>query len=232
MRFLRHLRSKILLEQPLQTIKLSNYQTIKPSNHQTIKLQTLKLQTTMIRFTEIKNSEEKQKIKSLFKRAIPVNERTPFFWLYAKRKRPNVSFVNVYDGDTWVGAVFFSTHKDLVYVWIFAIDDSLRSKGYGSAVFTEIKRLYPNHRILLGIEEPDENSKNNEQRIKRKQFYERNGFRSTGLVANQMGVGIEVMLVGDTESFHIDELFENIKQVDWIAGTLPKLFKGLIKKKN
>ena len=188
-----------------------------------------------IKFTEIQNSEEKKKIKSLFQRAIPVNERTPFFWLYGKRNRPNVSFVNVYDGDTWVGAVFFSTHKDLVYVWIFAIDDSVRSKGYGSAVFTEIKRLYPNHRILLGIEETNENAKNNEQRIKRKQFYERNGFRSTGLVANQMGVAIELMLIGDTETFQIKELFEALKSVDWFAGTLTTLlgksWLGLVKKK-
>ena len=184
-----------------------------------------------IKFTEIQNSEEKNKVKSLFQRAIPANERTPFFWLWWKRKRPAVSFVNVYDDEDWVGAVFFSTHKDLVYVWIFAIDDTVRSKGYGSAVFTEIKRLYPNHRILLGIEEPHENAKNNEQRIKRKQFYERNGFRSTGIIVKQF-VSLELMLIGDTETFHIDELFETMKEVDWFAGTLPKLLKGLIKTKN
>ena len=184
-----------------------------------------------IRFSEIQTPEERKNAKDLLHRAIPVNERTPFWWLWWKRKKECASLANVMDGDEFVGTVFFSTHNDLVYVWIFAIDDKVRSKGYGSAVFTEIKRLYPNHRILLGIEEPNEKAKNNEQRIKRKQFYERNGFRSTGIVANQMGVAIELMLVGDTETFHIDELFEALKAVDWIAGTLPKLMKGLIKKR-
>ena len=185
-----------------------------------------------IQFTEIQNSAEKKKIKSLFQRAIPAHERPPFFWLYRKRKRENVSFFNVYDGNEWVGAVFFSVHKSLVYVWVFAIDDSVRSKGYGSAVFLEIRRLYPDHRILLGIEAPRENAKNSEQRIKRKQFYERNGFRETGYFAKQFNDSFELLLIGDTESFKIEEFFGAMKEVSWTLGAVNEwLGKKQIRKK-
>ena len=37
-----------------------------------------------------------------------------------------------------------------------------------------VKEKYKGQRIFLNIEEPNENSKNNSQRLKRKSFYENN----------------------------------------------------------
>ena len=172
----------------------------------------------MIQFSEIKNATERKKVKDLYLRAIPAHERAPFFWLWWKRKRKNVSFVNIYDEEKWVGFVFFSLYKDLVYVWFFAIDDSIRSKGYGSAVFSEIKRLYPNHRVVLGIEAPNSTAENAEQRVKRKQFYEKNGFRESGYSIQQKKDSFELLLIGET--LHMEEIYSAFKEVDWLVGTL------------
>jgi hypothetical protein len=171
----------------------------------------------MIKFTEIENSTEKNKIKTLYHTAIPAEERVPFFWIYPKRKRENVSFFNIYDGDEWAGFVYFSYNKDLIYVWFFAIDDTVCSKDdYESAMFAEIKRLYPNHRVVLPIEAENENAENAKQSIEKKQFYEKIGFRETGYFVKRKEDSFEIMLIG--ESFHIEELYSINKAVFRFIG--------------
>ena len=183
-----------------------------------------------IKFTEIQNSAEKNKIKSLYHTAIPAEERMPFFWLFSKRKRENVSFFNIYDGDEWAGFVYFSYNNDLIYVWFFAIDENARSKGYGSAVLAEIKRLYPDFRIVLGIEMIDECAENNEQRIKRKRFYERNGFRETDYMLQYRDLKVEFLLFGDL--FDIEELYAIFRKSGWFIGNIiAYMWKGVIQKK-
>jgi len=184
----------------------------------------------MIQLTEINNSVERNKIKSLYCTALPAEERMPFFWIYSKRKRKNVSFFNIYDGDEWAGFVYFSHNKDLIYVWFFAIDENARSKGYGSAVLAEIKRLYPDFRIVLGVEMIDENAENNAQRIKRKRFYERNGFRETDYMLQYRDLKVEFLLFGD--SFDIEELYAIFRKSGWlIGGFIATMWKSVIRKK-
>ena len=43
-----------------------------------------------------KKSADYKKIKELYKKAFPVNERAPFFVLSSKAKKPNVDFWGIY----------------------------------------------------------------------------------------------------------------------------------------
>ena len=94
-----------------------------------------------VKFTEILNSTERKKVQELYNKSVPAHEKAYFYPLWWKRKRKNVSFLNIFDKDKWVGFVFYSLYKDLVYVWFFATHDTKGSKNYDSAMFTEIKRL-------------------------------------------------------------------------------------------
>jgi hypothetical protein len=182
-----------------------------------------------IKFTEIQNATERKKVKALYYKVIPLHEKWTFYTFWWKRKRKNVSFVNVYDGDKWLGFVFYSLYKDLVYVWYFAIDEGYGRivstndidkgacpKGYGSVVFSEIKRLYPNHRVLIPVNSENENGENAEQCIRIKQYYEQIGFRETGYFVKQKDDSFELMLIG--ESFHIEELYSAYKSVYPLMG--------------
>jgi ribosomal protein S18 acetylase RimI-like enzyme len=62
-------------------------------------------------------------------------------------------------------------------VLYLAVDGSLRGKGYGSRVLSQIKAEKPGQRTVLNIEPLDEKAPNAEQRRKRLAFYERNGFQ-------------------------------------------------------
>jgi len=159
-----------------------------------------------VKFTEIQNKNERKEVQGLYNKSVPAHEKAYFYPLWWKRKRSNISFVNIYDKDKWVGFVFYSLYKDLVYVWFFATNDTATSKKYDSAMFDEIKRLHPNHRIAVSIEAENENSDNAEHSDKEKQFYGSNGFRETGYFVKRKADSFEIMLFG--KSFHIEELYD------------------------
>ena len=60
-------------------------------------------------------------------------------------------------------------------------------------VLDSIKQKYDNHRIVLNIEEIDLNSNNNEQRLKRKKFYEKSGFKDLNYKVKEAGVVYETL---------------------------------------
>ncbi|MCL2842304.1 MAG: hypothetical protein FWE28_02390 [Oscillospiraceae bacterium] len=169
-----------------------------------------------IKFTKIQNATERKEVQELYNKSVPAHEKAYFYPLWWKRKRPNISFVNIYDEDKWVGFVFYSLHKDLVYVWFFATCDTTVSKEYDSAMFAELKRLYPNHRIAVSIESENETADNAEESAKEKQFYESNGFRETGYFVKRKADSFEIMIIG--KSFHIEELCSVNKAVYPLIG--------------
>jgi len=157
-----------------------------------------------IKFTKIQNATQRKKVQELYNESVPAHEKAYFYPLWWKRKRSNISFVNICDEDKWVGFVFFSLYKDLIYIWFFATCDTVHSKEYDSAMFDKMKSLYPNHRIAVSIEAENENADNAEKSTREKQFYEKNGFRETGYFVKRKTDSFEIMLIG--ESFHIEEL--------------------------
>jgi hypothetical protein len=183
-----------------------------------------------IKFTEIQNSVERKRVKELYCRSIPPHEKSYFYLLWWKRKRPIVSFVNIYDEDKWVGFTFYSLYKDLVYMWFFAIDDTTRSKEYESTMFSEIKRLHPNCDIIWTIEAENENGENIEQANKRKQSCEENGFRETGYFVKRKTDSFEIMFTG--EAFNIGDFYDINKGVyPFIGVFIVKSHKKQIQKK-
>ena len=69
-----------------------------------------------------------------------------------------------------------------------AINQELRGQGYGRKVLEFIKQKYSQYRIILSIEPVDKNANNYEQRIKRKEFYTKNGFRDANYTIKERNI--------------------------------------------
>jgi GNAT superfamily N-acetyltransferase len=175
-----------------------------------------------IKLTKIKNSLEREKAKSLYLKAFPAYERLPFFLIYRKRKKQDVAFYSIYDGEMWIGLVYCMIYNDLLYVCYFAIDGTIRSKGYGGAVMSKIKEMYAGRRIFLAIETLNEKAENHEQRVKRRRFYEKYGFKSAGCGIGDGVQSFEFLYLG--ECFHIEEYIALMKKYDWLVGVLFEWF--------
>ena len=111
-------------------------------------------------------------------------------------------FSVVLDGDVRVGLLHLMMRKDLVYIYYLAIDPGMRKRGYGSAVLDLVRTIYPGHRFALNSEAPDDTAKNNEQRLERIEFYEKNGFVDSGTRTTWEGVTYALMTSGGNVRKH------------------------------
>ena len=75
--------------------------------------------------------------------------------------------------------MFAVINKKTVFIWYLAVNDKMRSCGYGSAILNDVKEKYAGCEITLNVEPLYTTADNYEQRVKRIAFYARNGFLNT-----------------------------------------------------
>ncbi len=90
-------------------------------------------------------------------------------------------FLAYYDGDDFCGFTYTVENEDMVFVLYLAVNDEIRSKGYGTAILADLKARASGRGVALNIEPLDPHAANSEQRVRRLDFYRRNGFFQYGL---------------------------------------------------
>ena len=146
---------------------------------------------------QIRNEKVKFKstdVKHIYFDSFSKNERMPFPIMVAMSKLWNTEFLGFYDGDTLCGFVYLAHNSKIVFVMFLAVDKTLRSKGYGSAILREIQNKYSDKKIIISIEPCNKNAPDVELRRRRKAFYMRNGYKETGYMMKLNGVVQEVII--------------------------------------
>lgn len=132
-------------------------------------------------------------ILEIYKNSFPEIERFPMWLLRIMSHLKGINFIAFHDEDILCGFSYFFVNEETVFILFLAVNDKIRSKGYGSQIISWIKDTYPNRNIFLDVEKPDENSENNHQRLKRIQFYQRNGIFETGHFFTYDNVTYEIL---------------------------------------
>lgn len=151
----------------------------------------------MIHLIRINETNVRSKIKKLYLNTFPKFERLPFWFLIYQSKKKKSDFYAIYDDHDYVGLLFLTYYKDIVYVYYLAIEPSQQSKGYGSDILQYLKETYQDKRLLLNIEKVDKSADNYEQRLKRKNFYEKNGFKNTKFEIETKDIVYEILYSGE-----------------------------------
>ena len=87
-----------------------------------------------------------------------------------------------------------AVNRKMIFIMFLAVDESLRTKGYGSAILKEIKNRYPDKKIMVSIEPCNDSAPDIEVRKRRKAFYRKNGYGETGYIIKLSGVVQEIMI--------------------------------------
>lgn len=125
-------------------------------------------------------NRSRQKIKEIYESSFRKEDRMPFLLMLIMSYLNSTQFVSFRDGDTICGFVYMATIKKITFVMFFAVDEHIRSKGYGSHILSKIQSLYPDNKIIITIERCDSNVKNIDERLRRRRFYLNNGYIQTG----------------------------------------------------
>lgn len=151
---------------------------------------------------EAAKKEELTYIKALYKQAFPKIERKPLWLLYGKQKTGIAEILSIKDeNENMCGLAITLIYKDMVLLDYFAIDENARGNGLGSEAIQLIKQRYETKRLLLEIETPNEQASNNEQRVRRKQFYHKNGLVDTNIFVNIYHLDMELLTDGSYVTF-------------------------------
>lgn len=131
----------------------------------------------MRRIAVTDKSAEFASVKKLYEDAFPENERQGFSLEHQVEGIDNRCDVFAYyDSNIFIGFASVLWYEDIAHILYFAVEDNLRGKKYGSKIIDDLAANYPGKKIIADIELPDETVENGIERIKRQNFYFRNGF--------------------------------------------------------
>ncbi len=126
------------------------------------------------------DNTDRKYFEQINEEAFPLSERMGFDEIFDFASNTNTDVLGIYDEDKPVGFAVLLKNAECGYVYFLAINQRMRSKGYGGAAIQKMMNEYPELQLVLDFEIIDENAENNEQRLRRKNFYLRNGFHETG----------------------------------------------------
>ncbi len=140
------------------------------------------------------NLNNYQEVCHFMKRVFPKEELMPMWFIRLLTYKKNYNFKVFYDQDLFVGIVFTIELEDTLFIFYLAVNDQIHSKGYGSMLLNLLIDKYKDKSITLFIETMDDTAAiNYEQRVKRLDFYERNGFVHTGLKAGFKSPFVDIL---------------------------------------
>ena len=119
-----------------------------------------------------------RQVKALYRAAFPKEERLPWWLLRLNSKRKGIELTAWLEGDVFCGFTSAVTVEDFHMLLYFAVEPSLRGKGYGSKILAALKEMYGT--VALHVEPLEKTAANYPQRLRRYNFYLRNGFLDTG----------------------------------------------------
>lgn len=144
------------------------------------------------------NSALCKKVRELYVSAFPKVERLPFGVLRLAALEKHSAIDAYFDGEDFLGFTFSTAIDNVYFIMFFAVDASLRGKGYGSAILSKIKADNPDKTVVLNIEPLVADAPNLKERENRLAFYQKNGFFDTGYYVREVGGVFTVMATEKT----------------------------------
>ena len=161
----------------------------------------------ILNISEVENDYEQ--IKTLYEESFPRTERFPFDYIIKRSQKNDIKFEVFYDNDNFIGLSYMIMEKNIVFILYFAVNNKHRGKGYGTEILKQLKEKYKDYTILLEIEELREDSSNYDQRVRRKSFYEKNGFYGTNKHIKE-GPNVFEIMTSDINTSFDNKLFRKI----------------------
>ena len=140
-----------------------------------------------------------REVIDLYRRAFPREEQLPIWHMRLMALRRGVGFRAWFDDGALVGLTYTVDTPFSVWLFYLAVNDAVRSRGYGSRILSGVRRHAAGRTVILEVEPLDDDAPNIEQRRRRLAFYERSGFALAGYRIHEGDQSYSVMVDGPFE---------------------------------
>lgn len=156
------------------------------------------------------------RIRLLYRRAFPRYERKPFAIIRRMRKEGRTDLWLADQDGHFVGlAATINGEKEILLDYL-AVHEKHRSQGVGSTMLQALLTLYEGRGLFVEIEAADRDDPDG-SKLRRKQFYLRNGLADMHVVAILFGVRMELLGRGCTLDFDAYREFYRTYYNSWAA---------------
>ncbi len=131
--------------------------------------------------------QSQNRIEEVYMSSFDEYERLSISYITHKTKNKDIDFLAFYDDELFVGLAYTININNKLCILYFAIDESYRSKGYGSRALEKIKEINENKIIFLTIREVDKKYHDYITRNRRLNFYQKNGFARNDFTTDEQG---------------------------------------------
>lgn len=145
-------------------------------------------------------------IYNLYRQAFPRYERKPFAIIRSMYKKGQTDIWYFEKDGRFVGIVITVNRDNAVLIDYLAICPNVRGSGIGSAIIAQMQKQYAPRGIFVEIESVFAKCENQEERLRRKDFYIKNGMTPMNVMVVLFGVEMELLGINCKLTF--DEYYE------------------------
>lgn len=114
------------------------------------------------------------------------------------------------------------TSDEIIYLFLLAVDEPLRSRGYGSAALSLLAERYRGRPIVIDMDELDSSAPDYEKRLRRYDFYKRNGYALTNMLICYYGKRFELLSAGKFDLDAFKRLYKRVYPPDFQPSLIEK----------
>lgn len=155
------------------------------------------------------------RIRLLYRRAFPRYERKPFK-IIRRMHREGRTDVWLAEQEGRFAGLAATINGDVILLDYLAVHEKMRSHGVGSTFLQALLNLYEGRGLFVEIEAADRDDPTGEK-LRRKQFYLRNGLQDMQVVAILFGVRMELLGRGCSLDFDSYREFYRTYYNAWAA---------------
>lgn len=133
------------------------------------------------------------RLYKLYNEAFPAYERKPFSLIRSMQKKGKSDIWYFEKNGTFAGLVFTINSSDVILIDYLAMVPNRRGKGIGSEIIAQLRKYYADKGIFVEIESIFDKCDNPDERLRRKQFYLRNGMVPMKVMVVLFGVEMELL---------------------------------------
>ena len=149
-----------------------------------------------MKFYRPKNLLEMHRIKRLYKQSFNKSERKPFYIITNMVKSGKTDLWYFEKNGKFAGMCATINGSDTILLDYLAVAENKRGIGIGTEMISDILDYYKGYGVFLEIEEVAPTYINNDERIRRREFYLRSGFKPMNTFVKLFGVNMELLGIG------------------------------------
>ena len=165
----------------------------------------------------VKNFADWLRIRILYRFSFPRSERKPFSIICRMHKQGKTDILCIAHEGRFCGFASTINGNEGTLLDYLAVRRKLRGKGAGSALLAHMLARYENTGLFVEIENAFVECANSDERIRRRNFYIRNGMQPLNVFAEVFGVNMEILGCGINISFEQYREFYRTNYSDFAA---------------